>query len=70
VKDLSFVRDAAIEDVLLVDDQERYVIPAQRPQWIPIAEWDAPYGGEDRELERVRGVIEARLREDGETCPM
>jgi hypothetical protein len=63
VKDLCFVRDAAVEEVLLVDDQERYVVPAQRSQWIPIAEWDAPYSGEDRELERVRGVIEGRLRD-------
>jgi len=38
---------------------------AQRPQWIPIAEWDAPYSGEARELERVRGVIEACRRGDG-----
>jgi hypothetical protein len=64
VKDLSFVRDAAVEEVLLVDDQERYVVPAQRSQWIPIAEWDAPYSREDRELERARGAIEARLRGD------
>jgi hypothetical protein len=64
VKDLSFVRGAAVEEILLVDDQERYVVPAQRPRWIPIAEWDAPYGEEDRELERVRRVIEAHLRDE------
>lgn len=64
VKDLSFVRDASIAEILLVDDQERYIVSEQRSQWIPIDEWNAPYGGEDRELERVRRVIEARLQDD------
>ena len=50
-----------MNEILLVDDQERYVVPEQRAQWIPIAEWDVPYAPTDRELERVRGVIEARL---------
>lgn len=43
-------------------DQERYVVPERRTQWIPIAEWDVPYDVSDRELDRVRTVIEERLR--------
>lgn len=42
LKDLAFVEGANIERVTLLDDQERYVVPAQRGQWVAIAEWDAP----------------------------
>jgi hypothetical protein len=67
LKDLAFVQDASVEQVILVDDQERYVIPSQRGQWVAIAEWDAPYPGDDRELERVRAVLAARLDESTTT---
>lgn len=59
VKDLGFVRDATPAEVLLVDDQERAIDPTQRDRWIAVAEWDDPAVTDDRELERVRAVLEA-----------
>jgi hypothetical protein len=59
VKDLGYVRDATPSEVLLVDDQERVIDPTQRDRWIAVAEWDDPAVTGDRELERVRAVLEA-----------
>jgi hypothetical protein len=53
VKDLGFVRDATPAEVLLVDDQERVIDPAQRDRWIAVAEWDDPAVTADRELGEV-----------------
>lgn len=59
VKDLGFVNDATPAEVVLVDDQERVVEPTQRDRWVAITEWDDPAVTDDRELERVRSVLEA-----------
>lgn len=59
LKDLGFVRGATPAEVLLVDDQERVIDPAQRDRWVAVAEWDDPAVTDDRELERVRSVLEA-----------
>lgn len=64
-KDLGFVADASIEDIVLIDDQERYIRPDQQGQWVPVAEFDPqfeepPYTDPpDRELERVETVLES-----------
>ena len=57
-KDLGFIPDAAVGEVLLVDDDAGWVRSDQRGQWVPIAAWD---GGADSELPRVRAVLEGRL---------
>jgi len=57
-KDLAFVPDATLDEVVLVDDDAGWVRPDQRGQWIPIAAWD---GGPDAELVRVRAVLERWL---------
>jgi hypothetical protein len=57
-KDLGLVPGAVPEAVLLVDDDGGWVRPDQRDRWVAIAGWD---GGPDRELERVRSVLEGRL---------
>jgi len=57
-KDLGLVPDAVPEAVLLVDDDGGWVRPDQRDRWVAIAGWD---GGPDRELERVRAVLEGWL---------
>ncbi len=49
------------EDVLLVDDQEAYVVAAQRGQWIPIPEFQRPFAVEDDALEAVRRGLERLL---------
>ncbi|MFH1468153.1 MAG: NIF family HAD-type phosphatase [Pseudomonadota bacterium] len=60
-KDLGMIPGAAVEDCYLVDDNEGFVLPEQKHRWIEIAEWERPYPGADRELERVRRVLERRL---------
>lgn len=63
-KDLRFVRGAAMEDILFVDDDPAWVMPGQEAQYIAIVEYD-PYlvQGEDTELQRVRTVLEKILHE-------
>ncbi len=50
---------------LLVDDNEGFVVPEQRSQWIEIAEFEPPYPESDGELARVTGVIRRRLARAG-----
>ena len=57
-KDLGFIPGAAADEVLLVDDDARWVRPDQRARWVAIAPWD---GGPDGELHRVRSVLEGLL---------
>lgn len=61
-KDLRFVRDADLLEVLLIDDDGGWIRPGQESQWIGIAEYD-PYlvTGEDREFDRIRLLLEAKL---------
>ena len=60
-KDLRFIRDADAATALLVDDLETYVHPEQRSQWIPIAQFAAPYPPTDTELGHVIERLRARL---------
>lgn len=57
-KDLAFVPSAAPDEVVLVDDDARWVRPDQRDHWVQVAAWD---GGPDGELVRVRAVLERWL---------
>ncbi len=57
-KDLGFIRGAALDQVLLVDDDAGWVRPDQRDRWVAVAAWD---GGADNELVRVRAVLEGWL---------
>jgi hypothetical protein len=59
-KDLRFIQDADVEKTLLLDDYEGYVHPEQRHRWIAVEPFVAPYSSGDRELLRVRGLLEAR----------
>lgn len=63
MKDLRRVAED-VRTVLLVDDQERGVVPEQRAQWVRVNGWEMPYDA-DGELNRVLGVIRDRVR--GET---
>lgn len=49
-KNLEFVPDAAVSDIILVDDFEIYVHPGQEAQWMQIAYFDYPYSEDDRGL--------------------
>lgn len=61
-KDLRFVPNAVPSEVLIVDDDEGWIVPEQKAQWIGIAEYD-PYlvRGEDREFARVRRILEENI---------
>ncbi len=58
LKDLALIPGAAVERSLLIDDYEDYVVPDQRDRWRPIRSFAAPYPEDDRELERLRRVLE------------
>ena len=59
-KDLAFVPAAALDEVLLVDDDAGWVRPDQRDRRVKVAAWD---GGPDGELARVQMVLEGWLAE-------
>jgi len=61
VKDLAFVGEVAQDEVVLVDDIELVVHPAQRCEWIRVEPFVAPYSASDTELKRVLGELKRRL---------
>ncbi len=61
VKDLAFVGEVAPDEVILVDDIDLVVHPAQRCQWIRVEPFVAPYSASDTELKRVLGELKRRL---------
>lgn len=61
-KDLRFVSPTT-EDVLLLDDQEAFVLRAQKGQWIAIPGFAPPWDLSDDALEVATRAIERRLEE-------
>jgi hypothetical protein len=61
-KDLTFIPNAEVKDILFIDDDPGWIAPGQESQHIAIAEYD-PYlvKGKDKELERVRQIL-ARIK--------
>jgi hypothetical protein len=60
-KDLKFVEGTSIQEVLLVDDQEAYIHPEQREQWLPVKEYQSPYPEDDDELKQLSELIRAKI---------
>jgi hypothetical protein len=60
-KDLKFVEGINIQEVLLLDDQEAYIHPEQKQQWLPVKEYQAPYAEEDDELKQLIEFIKAKI---------
>lgn len=58
IKDLRRIANADPERTLIVDDYEPYIHPRQRRQWVAIDRFDAPYRQDDRELFRIRTILE------------
>lgn len=58
-KDLRFAKDAVVNDVLFVDDDESWVHPEQIDQWVKIEPWNG--ASNDRELSRVCQALKQRL---------
>jgi hypothetical protein len=59
-KDLRFVPGVPPNQVLLVDDFEKYVHPGQEAQWLQIEYFDYPYSSTDNGLAKMLQVLEAR----------
>ena len=58
-KDLGFISGVDPEEVLLVDDFERYVHSGQESQWLRIDYFGHPYPGNDIGLSKVLAVLES-----------
>ena len=52
-KNLEFVPDSVVSDIVLVDDFEIYVQPGQEAQWLQIRYFDFPYADDDRGWRRL-----------------
>ena len=60
-KDLNFVVGATPAQVLIVDDQEAYIHPDQKGNWIPVAEFEPPYPQDDTGLQIVQELLLGKL---------
>ncbi len=60
-KDLNFVGGVAPEQILIVDDQEAYIHPDQKVNWIPIVEFEPPYPPDDTGLQTVQALLQSKL---------
>jgi 8-oxo-dGTP pyrophosphatase MutT (NUDIX family) len=58
VKDLRRIPDADPTRTVIVDDYAPYIHPQQRRQWVEVRPFDAPYPENDRELLRIRAILE------------
>ena len=60
-KNLSFVDGASPEEILLVDDYEKYIHPGQENQWIKVPNFDYPYSDDDLGLGEVLRHLRIRI---------
>jgi hypothetical protein len=69
-KDLSYVPDAQLGQILLVDDFEGYVKPDQKRYWIPIERYD-PYlvVDDDEALMQVQRILAQILSKNAGSYP-
>lgn len=60
-KNLIFVDGAAPEEILLVDDYEKYIHPGQESQWIKAPEFDYQYSDDDLGLREILRHLRIRV---------
>lgn len=67
-KDLMFVCDTDVDNVLLVDDSQLAVHPGQHSRWVPVKSFEHPFEQDDCELDRV---LEELVRQNSQAygCP-
>jgi hypothetical protein len=58
---LIFVDGASPEEILLVDDYEKYVHPGQENQWIKVPYFDYPCSDDDLSLREVLRLLRVRV---------
>lgn len=63
-KDLNFVSDVMPKQVLLIDDQEVYIHPEQKQNWIQVKEFEPPYNSKDDELCFLEAVLLSKLNDN------
>jgi hypothetical protein len=63
-KDLEFIPNAMPAEIIFVDDDEGFINPAQKSHWIWIDRYNVSSGEDDRELLRVRCLLEQKLEGD------
>jgi len=61
-KNLQFVSESKIEEILLIDDFEQYVHQGQESQWIQIEQFDYPYPETDVGFAEVIETLERRSK--------
>ena len=52
-KNLLTIPGATIENTLIIDDMEDYIVPEQKPQWIPVQSFESKDRFTDSELYRL-----------------
>src|SRR5262245_32025830 len=67
-KDLSFIGGAAIDEILLVDDFEKYVHSGQESQWIKAPCFAHPYPEDDVGLSEVLRRLRLKLATSPNHC--
>ena len=60
-KNLIFVDGALPEEILLVDDYEKYIHPGQESQWIKAPEFDYTYSDDDLGLREILRHLRIRV---------
>jgi hypothetical protein len=60
-KNLIFVDGASPEEILLVDDYEKYVHPGQENQWIKVPDFDYPYSDDGLGLGEVLRLLRIKV---------
>jgi len=60
-KNLIFVDGVLPEEILLVDDYEKYIHPGQESQWIKAPQFDYPYSDDDLGLREVLRHLRIRV---------
>ena len=60
-KNLIFVDGALPEEILLVDNYEKYIHPGQESQWIKAPEFDYPYSDDDLGLREILRHLRIRV---------
>ena len=64
-KDLRWIPGADPEESVIIDDYEPNIHPQQRERWVAIRPFESPYAEDDRELPRIRAILESRLAGTG-----
>ena len=60
-KDMAYIPDVEASEALLLDDNEGFIKPEQKDQWIAIDEYDPYVARKDQELSRVCRLLEEKL---------